>query len=150
MAQSLSKILLHVVFSTKDRAPAIPTSVGEKLHAYLASACRAQGSQAYRVGGTVDHVHVACTLPRTMTVSQLVEAIKVSSSKWIKDSDNRCRTFAWQSGYAAFSLGQSQLDALIRYIDSQEERHRTKAFKEELIEFLNRYDVEFDERYIWT
>jgi putative transposase len=149
MAQSLSKILLHVVFSTKKRTETIPRDVAKNLHAYLAGACRALGCEAYRVGGTRDHVHIACTLPRTLTVSKLLEEIKKTSSAWIKDQDARCRGFAWQAGYGAFSLGQSQLDTLIRYIDNQEEHHKTMPFRKELLELLRRYGVAYDEQYLW-
>jgi len=149
MAQSLSRILLHVVFSTKKRAPMIPSDLMPDLHAFLAGACRKAGSDAFRVGGTANHVHIACTLPRTVTVSKLVQDVKQSSSKWIKTRDDRCVAFAWQSGFGAFSFGQSQFDKVIRYIENQEEHHRTKTFKEELTELLERYGVKFDERYLW-
>lgn len=149
MPQSLSKILLHVVFSTKGRTPMIPTEVHADLHAYLAGACRALGCEAYRVGGTDDHVHIACALSRTLTTSKLLEEIKKTSSSWIKTKDARCRLFSWQAGYGAFSLGQSQLAALLRYIDNQQEHHATKSFQDEFLELLHRYGVEYDERYLW-
>ncbi len=149
MAQSLSKILLHMVFSTKSRSPTIPPDLAKDLHAYLAGACRALGSEAYRVGGTEDHVHIACTLPRTMTVSKLLEEIKKTSSAWFKGQDARCRRFSWQAGYGAFSLGQSQLPTLIQYIDNQHEHHSTTSFRVEFLKLLKRYEVDYDERYLW-
>ncbi|NOY81619.1 MAG: IS200/IS605 family transposase [Kiritimatiellaeota bacterium] len=149
MPQSLSKILLHLVFSTKNRERWIDPAVRSDLHAYLAGACRAIHSEAYRVGGTDDHVHIACTLPRTLTVSKLLEEIKKSSSAWMKTQGAQYAGFAWQAGYGAFSLGQSQLPILLQYIDKQEEHHRTRTFKEELLEFLERYAIEYDERYLW-
>ncbi len=149
MAQSLSQILLHLVFSTKNREPWLTPGIRPNLHAYLAGAARALHAEAYRVGGVADHVHIACTLPRTMPVSKLLEEIKKSSSAWIKQQTPTCHGFAWQAGYGAFSLGQSQLDALIAYIDGQEEHHRKRTFKEEFIEFLKRYGVGYDERYLW-
>ena len=106
-------------------------------------------SEAFRVGGTDNHVHIACTLPRTLTVSQLLEEIKKSSSQWIKKQGEASRQFAWQGGYAAFSLGQSQLSALVRYIDNQREHHRTRCFEEELRDLLEKYDLAYDERYLW-
>jgi REP element-mobilizing transposase RayT len=142
MPQSLSRVLLHVVFSTKERRELIPAEVAPSLHAYLAGACRALGSEAYRVGGTKDHVHIACSLPRTLTVSKLLEEIKKTSSAWLKEQDARCQGFAWQAGDGAFSLGQSQLGALLQYIDGQAEHHRQKTFKAELVEILERYGVE--------
>jgi putative transposase len=149
MAQSLSKILLHVVFSTKNRVESIPGDVEKALHAYFAGIIRANGSEAFRVGGTENHVHLACTLPRTITVSKLLEEIKKSSSAWIKKQHTGCESFAWQAGYGAFSLGQSQLNVLIRYIDGQHEHHKNKTFRDEYLELLHKYDVEYDERYLW-
>lgn len=149
MPQSLAMVLLHVVFSTKNREKTIVKSLRAELHAYLAGICRAKGSQAYRVGGTSDHVHIACTLPRTLTMAKLVEEIKKPSSSWMKQQSSGSPHFAWQAGYGIFSLGQSQLPVLIKYIDNQEEHHRTKSFKEELLEFLEKYGVEYDEKYLW-
>ena len=149
MAQSLSKVLLHVVFSTKNREKTIPSHLRPKLHAYLAGVCRAKGSEAYRVGGTEDHVHIACTLPRTLTMAKLLEEIKKPSSIWMKQQEQGIPNFSWQAGYGIFSLGQSQLPALIQYIDNQEEHHRTRTFKEELLELLEKYGVEYDEKYLW-
>lgn len=149
MAQSLSKILLHLVFGTKNRKPLIPQELEFELHAYLASECRRLGGQAYRVGGTENHVHLACTLPRTITAAKLLEGIKASSSAWIKKRDTRCSSFAWQGGYGAFSLGQSQLSSLMRYIDRQRDHHRTETFEEEFLDLLRKYEVEHDARYLW-
>ena len=149
MAQSLSKILLHVVFSTKNRKAWIPSTVRDDLHAYLAGTCRGIGSQAFRVGGIDDHVHIACSLPRTLTVSKLVEEIKTSTSIWMKEQDGASKSFAWQAGYGAFSLGQSQLPAILQYIDRQQEHHKKRTFREEFLELLKRYGIEFDERYLW-
>jgi len=84
-----------------------------------------------------------------MTVSKLLEEIKKTSSAWIKKRDARCENFSWQAGYGAFSLGQSQLSTLIQYIDNQQEHHKTKTFKEELIELLEKYAIDYDERYLW-
>ena len=149
MAQSLSQILLHLVFSTKNREPWINPAIRAELHAYLAGTCRNLSAEAYRVGGVSDHVHLACTLPRTMAVSQLLEEIKKSSSAWIKQHDSSCRGFAWQAGYGVFSLGQSQFPELLAYIDNQEEHHRKHTFQEEYVAFLKRYGVTYDEKYLW-
>jgi len=137
------------VFSTKERQRWIKEAIRPRLHAYLAGACRALGSEAYRVGGTDDHVHIACTLPRTLTVSKLLEEIKTSSSAWVKDQDDALRWFVWQSGYGAFSLGQSQLPVRFGYIDEQREHHRSCSFKDEFLRFLKRYGIDYDERYLW-
>ncbi len=149
MPQSLSQILLHVVFSTKNRQALIATDIQAPLHAYLAGTCRALGSQAYRVGGTDNHVHIACTLPRTLTVSKLMEEIKKSSSAWIKEKDKNCQNFSWQASYGAFSLGQSQLPRLLQYIDNQHEHHHKQSFEEELLKLLQAYQLDYDEQYLW-
>lgn len=113
MSQSLSKVLLHIVFSTKNRTPWIKDALRPKIHAYIAQICRNEGSEAYRVGGIEDHIHIACTLSRTLTISKLLEEVKRSSSAWIKQQDSACKEFSWQAGYGVFSLGQSQLPSLI-------------------------------------
>ena len=147
MPQSLSNILLHVVFSTKNRRALIGPDVEDELWRYLASACTAHGCQAHRVGGTVDHVHILCGLARTVTASSLLAEVKASSSKWMKTKG--VGEFGWQNGYGAFSIGQSQFEDVAAYIARQKERHRCLTFQEEYREFLRKYRVEYDERYVW-
>ena len=149
MPQSLSKILLHIVFSTVERRNLIPANQLPELHAYIAGICREHKSEAFRVGGTENHVHIACTLPRTLTVSNLLEHVKKSSSQWMRNNDPHNRYFSWQAGYGVFSLGQSQLEVLVHYIDNQKEHHERKTYKEELLELLNKYQVAYDEKYLW-
>lgn len=119
------------------------------MHAYLATLCRDSGADAYRVGGVSDHVHIACSLPRTLTVSKLIETIKKNSSKWIKQQDHQCEKFQWQAGYGAFSVDPSKLDLLVKYIESQPEHHRVVSFKDEYRRFLKKFAVGYDERYVW-
>jgi putative transposase len=123
--------------------------VERELHRYMASVCRAMQCPSHEIGGTEDHIHLACSLARTVTLAALLEEIKTSTSKWIKTKDDQYHRFAWQAGYGAFSIGQSQLDAVKRYIANQKEHHRTRTFQEEFREFLRKYQVEFDERYVW-
>ena len=149
MPQSLSKIYLHIIFSTRDRKPILFRELQNELYSYLATGCNEHGSYASKIGGTTNHVHVATTLPRTIPVSKLVEEIKKSSSKWIKTKDTRLHTFSWQKGYGVFSVGQSQLPNLIKYTEQQENHHRRKSFKEEYLEFLKKYQIEYDEQYLW-
>ena len=150
MAQSLSKIILHLVFSTKDRARLILPEFSSELFAYMAGICSSVKSHAYKIGGTENHVHIACSLPRTISVGDLLEEAKTGSSKWMKTKSPRCSSFAWQAGYGAFSCGQSQLPVLTRYIDKQPQHHGVKSFEEELLELLKIYEVEYDERYLWN
>jgi putative transposase len=149
MPQSLSFILAHVVFSTRDRVPVLDSSIRPALHGYLATVARNADCECFRVGGVADHVHLAIRISRTITIAQLVEELKTSSSKWLKTQSPTLAHFSWQRGYGAFSVGPSDLEALRTYIDSQEERHRTRTFQEEYRAFLKRYRVEFDERYVW-
>jgi len=149
MPQSLSEILIHIVFSTKDRAPFIAADLQAPLHAFLAGVCRTANCEALRVGGVADHVHLAIRLSRTVTMAALIEDLKSASSKWIKVQDAALRDFHWQRGYGAFSIGRSQLPALIRYIDAQPEHHRMHTFQEEYRMLLQRYTITFDEKYVW-
>jgi REP element-mobilizing transposase RayT len=149
MPQSLSYLLIHVVFSTKDRAPVLASSIRPALHAYLATVARNADCECYRVGGIADHVHLAIRLSRTMTTAKLVEELKTSSSKWLKTQSPALAAFAWQRGYGAFSVGLSDLSALREYIDNQEEHHRKRTFQDEYRAFLTKYGIEYDERYVW-
>ncbi len=149
MAQSLSKIILHLVFSTKGRAKLISPEFSANLFAYMAGICSSLKSHAFKIGGTDNHVHIACSLPRIITVGNLLEEIKSGSSKWIKTKSPLCSSFAWQAGYGAFSCGQSQLPVLINYIEKQHEHHGIKSFEAELRELSNAYGVDHDERYLW-
>ena len=149
MAQSLGKIFLHIVFSTKDREPLIDVDVRPRLHAYLATICRDSGAEVPTVGGVADHVHIITTLPRTMSPAQLIEKVKKTSSKWMKDIDRRYRGFFWQRGYSAFSVSPSQSEVVVNYVNTQEDHHRTKSFQDEYRELLRKHGVEFDERYLW-
>ena len=108
MPQSLSKVIVHIIFSTKDREPWLGLDVRPRMHAYLATVCRDLGTEVVRVGGVADHVHIVTTLPRTVSQAQLIEQIKKVSSKWIKTLDARYRSFFWQRGYGAFSVSPSQ------------------------------------------
>lgn len=149
MPQSLSFLLIHLVFSTKDRAPLLDASVRPALHAYLATVARNADCECYRVGGVADHVHLAVRLSRTVTIAKLIEQLKTSSSKWLKSQSPVLAEFAWQRGYGAFSVGPSDLDALRHYIDTQEEHHQTRTFQQEYRAFLMKYGIEFDEKYVW-
>ena len=149
MPQSLSHVIVHLVFSTKDRFPCIDAKVRPALHAYLAEVTRNAGCACFRVGGVADHVHLAVGLSRTIAIADLVNEVKTSSSMWMKTKPAEVRGFAWQRGYGAFSVGPDDLDSVVAYIDRQEEHHRMRTFQEEYLAFLAKYAVEFDERYVW-
>ena len=149
MPQSLSKVIIHIIFSTKDREAWLDSGVRPRMHAYLATVCRGLGAELVRVGGVTDHVHIVTTLPRTLSQAQLVEQIKKTSSKWIKTIGASQRGFFWQRGYGAFSVSPSQLEAVLEYVDTQHEHHRTRTFQEEYRELLHKHGIDFDERYVW-
>jgi REP element-mobilizing transposase RayT len=149
MPQSLSNVIIHLIWSTKNRQPWLEPGIREKIHAFLAGAVRQCDCEAYRVGCVADHVHLAVRLSRNLAVADLVKDIKTASSKWLKTQDPALKEFSWQQGYGAFSVGMSQKDSLIRYIDRQEEHHKTQTFQDEYRAFLNKYGIEYDERYVW-
>ena len=149
MPQSLSLVIVHIIFSTKDRAPLLDAGTRPKLHAYLATVARNAGCEAHRVGGVADHVHLAVRLSRTISIAQLMETLKTSSSKWLKTQSPDLETFAWQRGYGCFSVGPTDLQALCEYVDRQEEHHQRRTFQEELRMFLEKYGVEYNEAYVW-
>jgi len=150
LSQSLAKILVHVVFSTKDRRPFLRDKMlREELHHHLGGILNQLGCQPVIVGGVEDHVHVLCALSRTVTAAEMVKEVKRGSAVWLKARGPDLSDFAWQSGYGIFSVGFSQLKTVRDYIARQEEHHRKVSFQDELREFLRRYDIEFDEGYVW-
>lgn len=149
MPQSLARLHVHLVFSTKGRRPVIDDEVREGLHGYMAVVLRNMGCPAVLINSVEDHVHVLFELARTVSVSEAVEEVKKSSSKWIKTQGDRFAGFAWQAGYGAFAVSRSNVEVVREYIARQREHHRTVGFQEEYREFLRRHEVEFDERYVW-
>ncbi len=149
MPQSHAAILVHLIFSTKNREPVIQPDIDSELYSYLATACQSANSSAILINGTSDHVHLLINLGRQTTIAGLVQGIKTSSSAWIKSKGPFYRNFLWQNGYGAFSIGQSGVPTLKKYIANQKEHHRVVTFQEEYREFLNKYEMEYDERYLW-
>jgi putative transposase len=151
MSQSLSRILLHIIFSTKDRFPFLnDNELRKRMHAYIARVFYEHGSPAIEVGGTEDHVHALCLLSRNYSISEIIKKAKANSSSWAKALGGRYMKFSWQAGYGAFSIHQSQIDAVQQYIQCQVEHHRKRTFQEEYLEILRQYHVDYDERYLWT
>ena len=149
MAQSLSCVIIHVIFSTKDRKPLLADGLRARAHGYLSTVVRNLGRECYRVGGVEDHVHLAVRLSRTVAIADLVEQLKVSSSKWLKAQQGGDRDFSWQRGYGCFSVSPKDLEALVLYIDQQAGHHQKRSFQEEFRMFLKKYGVEYDEAYVW-
>ncbi len=149
MPQSLSSILVHLVFSTKHRESLITSDVESALHAYLSGILKAKSRPALTIGGMPDHVHILFQLARTAAISDVVEDLKKDSSLWIKTRGAAFGGFYWQTGYGAFSIGQSNVENTREYIDNQKTHHMTRTFQDEYRAFLRKYSVEFDERYVW-
>ena len=150
MPQTLTRLRVHVVFSTKERRNLIVPAIEPDLHAYLGGICRNCESPALAIGGTENHVHLLISLSKNIALSDLMMTLKKDSSKWIKTKGNAFRRFHWQEGYGAFSIGESQVGAVTGYIRGQKERHRTMSFEHELVALAERYGVAFDVRYLWT
>src|SRR5580698_2030342 len=147
MPQSLSKILVHTVFSTKDRRPFLRNKpLRDELHRYLGGILTNLECQPVIVGDVEDHVHLLCALSRTCTAAEMVKEVKRGSSLWLKTKNADLHDFAWQNGYGIFSIGFSQIKTVQNYIARQEEHHRKVSFQDEFRELLRRYEIEFDER----
>jgi REP element-mobilizing transposase RayT len=150
MPQSLAKILVHTVFSTKDRRPSLcDRALREEAHHYLGGILTHLDCQPLIVGGVEDHVHLLCALSRTCDAATMVKEVKRGSSLWLKTRGPELNDFAWQNGYGIFSIGFWQLGAVRDYIAGQEEHHRKTSFQDELRQLLHRYEMAFDERYVW-
>lgn len=149
MAQTLTSLMVHLVFSTKHRARLITPEIEPELYAYLGGIARNHGACLMAAGGDGDHVHLLVSQSKNVALSVLLNELKKSSSKWIKTQGREFANFYWQEGYGAFSVGASQVPAVRAYLARQKEHHRKRTFQEELIEFLQKYGVEYDERYMW-
>ncbi len=149
MASTLTKILLHITFSTKDRAPLLPASIESDLYAYIGGICRRMNSPLLAMGGTANHVHMMVSLGKIASLADLMLNVKRDSSKWIKGKDAALHEFGWQDGYFGFSIGESGVKALRTYIAGQKEHHKEIDFKDEVRTLLRKYRMEWDERYVW-
>ena len=150
MPQSLANVLVHVIYSTKNREPFLrDVELRRGLEAYLAGTLEGVECPILAVRCVADHLHVLCRLSRTVSLAKLVETMKTESSKWIKRHDRGTSAFQWQAGYAVFSVSGSNASRVHRYIGTQDEHHRVKTFQDELRAFFRRHQIEFDERYVW-
>ena len=149
MAHSYTNILIHYIFSTKNRERIITEKFQERLHPYLGGIARENNMRALAIGGVEDHVHLLVSLPPTLAVAKAIQLIKGGSSKWVHDTFPTLDKFKWQEGYGAFSVSVSKVENTIAYILGQKEHHRKKTFQEEYITFLRKHNVEYDQRFIW-
>ncbi len=147
MAQTVTNLLTHIIFSTKDRMPLVFPEFRPNLHAYLGGIIRELGGRARMINGTADHVHVLAGLPPTLAIAEVLRVVKTNSSRWVREE--KTRRFGWQAGYGAFSVSESKAAEVIRYIANQEQHHRKRTFQEEFLAFLKEHNIDYDERYIW-
>ena len=148
MASTLTNLLYHLVFSTKGRIPLIDEEIQTPLYDYMGGIIRNQGGKAIEIGGMPDHVHCLARFPARKAVSDMMRAIKSDSSGWVNRERPGDR-FAWQTGYGAFTVSQSQVGKVRRYIQTQEEHHREKSFEMEFLALLKKHGIEYDEEYLW-
>ena len=149
MPQSLARVYLHTVFSTKNREPILADDWRDELFHVLGGAANNLGCQSLLVGGVADHVHMLISLGRTITIADAIGKIKSTSSLWINQTRGLPSPFHWQAGYGAFSVSQSNVEAVREYIRRQPEHHARQEFKDEFREWLQRYQIEWDEKYVW-
>jgi putative transposase len=150
MPQSLARMWLHIVFSTKERRAYLQNAdIREEMFRMLGHHAKVANCPPSRVGGWHDHVHLLCSLSRTVTVANLVEAVKRETSKWAKARATDLSTFHWQNGYGAFSVSQSLVEQVSEYIDGQAEHHGRMTFQQEFRAICAKHDVPIDERYVW-
>lgn len=149
MGQSLARNFVHIVFSTKYRQELIYSPVEEELHAYLGGICKRLECTPIIVGGYTDHIHILCLLSKKIALMKLVEEVKSHSSKWIKSKGEGYENFYWQDGYGAFSVNPAEIEVVERYIKNQKNHHEKKSFQTEYRAFLKKYEVEYDEKYVW-
>ena len=149
MGQSLVQNYIHIVFSTKHRKEQIYPPYEQELHAYIGGVCKELDCPVLIVGGYTNHIHILCMLSKKIALMTLVQKVKAHSSKWIKTKDKSLANFYWQDGYGAFSVNPSEVNVVIKYINNQHEHHRSKDFKKEYRAFLKKYNVDYNENYVW-
>ncbi len=151
MPQSLAKITIHIVFSTKNREPTLQDAeLRKELFAYMATILRDNvDSPALLINGMEDHIHGLISLSRKFAIMKVIQEAKTETSKWLKRQSPRLSDFSWQAGYGAFSVSESNIPMLRKYIQNQEEHHRKMTFQDEFRELCNRHNIEIDERYVW-
>ncbi len=149
MAHSYTNILIHYIFSTKNREKIITSELQERLWPYMGGIARENNMKALAIGGIEDHIHLLISLPATLSIAKAIQLLKGGSSKWVHDTFPNHNSFKWQEGYGAFSVNISHVDDTTAYIKRQLEHHRKKSFQEEYVSFLKKHEIDYDERYVW-
>lgn len=150
MGQSLSKLYIHIIFHIKNDSATIAAKDENELYAYIGGIIKANEATPIKINGTENHLHILTTMSKNMSLAKFLEGIKRGSSRWLKNKSSHYQSFAWQGGYAGYSVSQSKVEAVVRYIENQKEHHKKETFHDEYIKFLREYGVDFDEKYIYT
>jgi REP element-mobilizing transposase RayT len=149
MAQTIFDMIVHVVFSTKNRLKLIDPEIENELFAYIGGITNALNSKLVCANGISDHIHLLISLNKNILVPDLIGKIKRDSSKWIKTKSPKYSKFGWQDGYAAFSVGHTQIETVKKYIGNQKDHHKQSLFEDEMRTFFHKYEIDYDEKYIW-
>ncbi len=149
MAHTYTHLLVHALFSTKERQPAIHRQFAPQLYAYMAQIIKTLRADPILINGVSDHVHLLFRLPPALAVAEVMEKVKANSSRWVRQGRGKRREFAWQTGYTAFSVSQSNVGRVRRYIADQERHHRRMSYREEVLAFLKKHGVAYDERHVF-
>jgi REP element-mobilizing transposase RayT len=149
MPNTYSQLYIQIVFSVKGRQNLIHKNWRDELYKYICGIVNAKNQKVYAIGGVADHIHILVSLKPTIAISDLVRDIKANSSKWINEKGLIIGKFHWQEGFGAFSYSQTQLETIINYINNQEHHHKTKKFKDEYIELLKKFEIEYNEKYLF-
>jgi len=150
MAQSLSKLYVHIVFHVKNNEVLVRAEDENDLYAYIGGIIKANDALPIKINGTENHLHILTTMSKNLSLAKFVEEIKRNSSRWIKNKSEHYQFFAWQGGYAGYSVSQSKVATVEKYIENQKEHHKIETFQDEYVKFLREYKVDFDEKYLWT
>ena len=148
MPQSLVKNYLHIVFSTKNREDMIKEGDQESVFKYMAGIVNNYECDTICIGGTRNHIHALINLSKNYSLKDILRLMKGNTSRWLNHNKGY-NGFDWQDGYAAFSVSQSNLTSVVNYINNQERHHKEKTYKEEVIGFLEKYNLKYDEKYLW-
>jgi REP element-mobilizing transposase RayT len=149
MAGTYTNLLYHIVFSTKNRSALITSDIQAELYRYMGGIIRGQEGICLEIGGVADHVHILAKIKPAISLSDFLREVKASASKWMNEKSARLRRFAWQDGYGAFSVSESQVEKVRRYIQTQERHHRKLDYKEEFRQLLRKHKIEFEEKHLW-
>jgi REP element-mobilizing transposase RayT len=150
MSQSLSKLYVHIIFHVKNNNVLIREDEEKELYSYIGGIIKANEAIPIKINGTENHLHILTTMSKNLSLAKFVEEIKRNSSRWIKSKGEHYRFFAWQGGYAGYSVSQSKVDVVGKYIENQKRHHKSETFQDEYVKFLTEYNVDFDKKYLWT